>query len=144
MHANELSRKDGMKRLLALLLLIPALAFAQAQRTDNAGTQPVFNRVFGADQFITGNTVNIAVTASDQTLTLTQTIPATKGCQIRLVNSGTQTVFVRFDGTTVTTSNGWPILPNTVEVFDISPGAAVHVIAAATGSTLYATLGYGS
>lgn len=112
-------------------------------RTDDSGTQPAFIRVFGADQFIGGSTANLAVTASDQTVTVTQTIPA-KGCQARLVNSGTQVVFFRFDGTTVTVNNGIPLLPNTVEVFDIMLGASIHAIAAATGSTLYVTLGYGA
>lgn len=114
------------------------------QRSDDSGTQPVLARVFGADQFLSGNTANLAVTASDQTVTVSQTIPATKGCQARLVNVGTQTVFFRFDGTTVTTSNGIPLLPNTAEVFDILPGASIHAIAAATGSTLYVTLGFGA
>lgn len=111
-------------------------------RTDDAGTPGVIARIFGSDQFIKGSTGNLVVTASAQTATLGATVPSV-GCIARIANIGTQTVFVRFDGTVPTVSNALPILPNTVELFDLGPGATVQAIAAATGSTLYVTLGYG-
>jgi len=37
-----------------------------------------------------------------------------------------------------------PILANSVEVFSVGSLDSITAIAAATGSTLYATLGYGS
>lgn len=88
-----------------------------------------------------GPTVNVAVTASAQTLTFStsQSPPTT----LRLCNIGTQTVFVNAQAT-ATTSNGIPILAGTVELFDWPSSGSISVIAAATGSTLYATSGVGN
>lgn len=88
-----------------------------------------------------GDTVNVAVTASAQTLTFTAPPSGQITGNVRLVNDGAVTVFVRFDGVTATVANGLPLLPGTVEMF--GGAAAVSVIAAATGSTLYATCGQG-
>lgn len=86
-----------------------------------------------------GDTVNIAVTATAQTLTFTAPPSGQITGAVRLVNAGTQTVFARFDGVTATVANGLPILPNTEHL--AAGGAAVSVIAGTTGSTLYATCG---
>ena len=68
---------------------------------------------------------------------------------IRLLNSGTETVFVLFnDATEATLLNAMPILPGSVEVFfvqsDATDAVVIQTIAANTGSTLYATLGRGN
>lgn len=88
-----------------------------------------------------GATVNIAVTGSAQTLTFTQEVSG--ATNLRLANVGTQTVFVRTDGVTATAAAGMPILANSVEVIDKGSRATLSVIAGATGSTLYATTGFG-
>ena len=89
-----------------------------------------------------GDTVNVAVTATAQTLTLTSPGAGTGNATLRLANKGSETVFFHFLAT-ATLSNGVPILPNTVEVFDLGGLTSLSVIAAATGSTLYATTGVG-
>lgn len=92
-----------------------------------------------------GDTVNIAVTAASQALLLTS-LGATSGT-VRLVNIGNQTIFLKFgtSGTTTTTAAGFPLMPNTAEIFAFGSNAITHVavIAATTGSTLYATSGQG-
>lgn len=89
----------------------------------------------------TGLTANLAVTAASQTVTL-GTIPQ-GGCEARLLVRGTQDVFVRFDGTAAAVGTGMPLAPGVVEVFSFVPGNSITAIAAATGSTLYVTLGQG-
>jgi len=86
-----------------------------------------------------GATVNVAVTASAQTLTFSTTQPMDN---VRLANVGTQTVFVNFQAT-ATVNNGIPILAGTVELFSAIPGS-LSCIASAVGSTLYATVGQGA
>ena len=92
----------------------------------------------------TGTTVNIAVTAASQNLTLPV---QNKGGQnnYRLVNAGSQTVFFKkgADGASLTTSI--PVLAGSVECFEMEPGVTtIAVIAAAVGSTLYVTAGKGA
>lgn len=65
------------------------------------------------------------------------------GASVRLVNSGTQVVFLNFTGA-ASSSTSMPMLPNTVETFSLPPTATISAIAAATGSTLYATVGEGT
>lgn len=88
-----------------------------------------------------GYTTSLPVTATAQPLNLPITMPQ-EGCNLRLANIGTQTVYVTFTGA-ATVANGMPLEPNTVEMFSIGPGDAISAIAAATGSTLYATMGDG-
>lgn len=91
-----------------------------------------------------GNTVNLAVTGSTQQLTF----PAGVGTRsIRVVNVGSQTIFINKGDSTVTasTSTSLPILANTVESFLIHPeDTTLAAIAAGAGSTLYITIGEGS
>jgi hypothetical protein len=89
-------------------------------------------------------TVNGAVTGSVTQLTLGVENSAAEA-SVRLVNVGSQTIFWAY-GTEagLTVANGVPMLPNTVEVFMLPPNTqTISVIAAATGSTLYATVGDG-
>lgn len=95
-----------------------------------------------AFEALSGSTANLAVTGADQTMTITQVIPP-GGCVGLFTNVGPQTVFVRMDSTAVTTSNGIPILPNSQVTLGVNFGATPRAIAAATGSTLYLTLGNG-
>jgi hypothetical protein len=89
----------------------------------------------------TGATVNVAVTGSAQNLTFTA--PATNTSPVlRLCNIGTQTVFINFQAT-ATVSNGIPLLANSAETFEQGSTTTLSVIAATTGSTLYATTGFG-
>lgn len=66
-------------------------------------------------------------------------------CSARLANVGTQTIFVKVDGTTATLANGIPLFPNTAQIFTIAPseGNPISAIASAVGSTLYVTFGEG-
>ena len=89
------------------------------------------------------STTSIAVTASNQTLTLSPN-GGTQDATIRLANIGSQTVFVALGTVTSAVATSMPILSNTVEVFTLPGGVTtLSVIAAATGSTLYATIGQG-
>lgn len=89
-------------------------------------------------------TQNIAVTASAQTATLTGAIGT---FQVRFCNVGTQLVYIlpgEASQTTVTASNGIPLPAGQTEIFTFSQGTiSFSVIAGATGSTLYYTVGEG-
>lgn len=91
---------------------------------------------------IQGLTDNIAVTASSQALLLTA-LPTNKDRSIRLVNSGTQVVFFVLSHVSPTATTAMtPLLANTAETFLLKKDVQfVGVIAASTGSTLYATVG---
>jgi len=87
-------------------------------------------------------TLNIAVTAANQTFTIPA--PASNGGTIRLANVGSQVVFWAYGTVTSAVATSTPLLPNTAEVFTLPGGVTrLSVIAAATGSTLYATIGEG-
>ncbi|MGG2046765.1 hypothetical protein [Burkholderia gladioli] len=97
----------------------------------------------GAAGATPNSTTNLAVTTAVQQLTL-PAVPA-EGATLRLVCSGTQTVFWSYGVSSgLTVSNGVPLLANTVEPFFVPGGATqISLIAAATGSTVYATIGDG-
>jgi len=89
-------------------------------------------------------TVNVAVTAASQALTIPDVPFGTRS--LRLANIGTQTVFIDFGTTSGTASltTSIPLIANTSEVFTIDNNITyVNVIAASTGSTMYATYGEG-
>jgi hypothetical protein len=88
-----------------------------------------------------GASALLAVTASPLPLTLPAAI-AQGGGTVRLVTSGSQVIFLRFDGTNAATTD-MPMLPNTVELFTLAPGMSISAISTATGTTLYATQGSG-
>lgn len=68
---------------------------------------------------------------------------------VRVVNSGTNLVWVNFGNSTVTaaipatTANGAGValLPNTEKTFLVQAGSYIAAIAAATGNTVYVTAG---
>lgn len=88
-------------------------------------------------------TVNVAVTAATQFLT----IPDTLGTRsVRLVNLGPDTIFIEFvqAAQTAAVTTSLPMLPNTVEVFTLPLDVTrLSVIGTTTTSTLYATYGEG-
>lgn len=91
--------------------------------------------------FPIGATQNIAVTATAQSLALNAAHLEANG--IRLVNIGTQTVFVNFGQngsvTAATAAAAMPIPAGNSIIIGASRLTNLSVIAAATGSTLYAT-----
>ena len=91
--------------------------------------------------FAPSSTQSVAVTVAEQTLSF----PDVNGSRtLRLVNSGSTTIFILINGsTTVTTANGFPMLGNTVEMFAAPNTCTVRVIAGGAGSTLYVTSGMG-
>jgi hypothetical protein len=84
------------------------------------------------------------------TIVSSLTIPALSTSQtVRLLNAGTETVFILInDATEATLLNAMPLLAGSAEVFFVSSDAVdavvIQTIAANTGSTLYATLGRGN
>lgn len=91
---------------------------------------------------VLGATTNLAVTGSAQSLTLPQ-ISDGGLRQYVLTVIGSQPVFV-LTGGTATVNNAMPLLPGSqVSVSVDSAVTSISAIAAATGSTLYATVGYG-
>lgn len=95
-------------------------------------------------------TLNAAVTASSAQITLPTPIatsPAGTGnpWQLRLLNAGNQTIFWAWGSVTAAVATSTPMLANTAEVFTCPEGVSqISVIAAATGSTLYCTAGFGA
>lgn len=89
-------------------------------------------------------TQNIAVTATAQTVTFNVSMGV---FAVRFCNIGTQTVFLLVGETTQTTAtvnNAIPLPAGQTEIFTFSQGTLTFsVIAAATGSTLYTTVGEG-
>jgi hypothetical protein len=91
----------------------------------------------------TGVTVNEAVTGSAETVSIAAALGDRDGA-VRIANIGTVTIFITLDGTTPTTSNGIPMIANTVECFSMPQGkTAVKHIASGAGSTIYVTPGRG-
>ena len=95
---------------------------------------------------IAGNvTVNLAVTASSQTLICSTDNSST---QFRVVNIGTQTVFLAYGtaGTTpvATVSTCIAMVAGSVEVFTFPQNVVLAAIAGNTGSTIYVTPGIGN
>lgn len=90
-------------------------------------------------------TQNIAVTATAQTHSFNYTLGM---FGVRFVNIGTQTVFLlprmRTDATAATVTNSIPLPAGQTEVFTMGLEVDnISVIAPATGSTLYTTVGEG-
>lgn len=89
------------------------------------------------------NTLAQAVTATNATFTLPALAIGTEQ-SIVLTNIGTQTAFWAWGTVTSTVTTSMPLLANSAQVFAVPYGVTtISIIAAATGSTLYATLGTG-
>jgi hypothetical protein len=98
---------------------------------------------FGKSFEPTGATVNEAVTAAAETVSLAGRLSDRDGA-IRVANIGTVTIFITLDGTTPTVSNAIPLVANTAESFSMPAGKTdVKHIAAGAGSTIYVTPGRG-
>jgi hypothetical protein len=89
-------------------------------------------------QVVQESSQTLAVTASSQAITL----PTRNGnASVRIVVVGTQNVFWRLDGAAAVATST-PMLANTVETFFLSRDATtINFIAAATGTTVYITIG---
>ena len=87
-----------------------------------------------------GNTVSLDITTTPQNISLNVN---TGDNSCRIVNIGTQTVFINFLGTALT-STSVPILPGTAETFGLQGSATLSAVAPAAGSKLYVTSGSGS
>lgn len=87
-------------------------------------------------------TLNTAVTGVAASVTL---VLGMGGKSLRILNSGTQIIFVRLvtaSGGAATLASSMPVLPNTVETFFASNEVlSVSAIAAGAGSTMYVTVG---
>ena len=102
-------------------------------------------RPFGPKPTNSQNTVNLAVTGSNQSVALVGT-PGQGYQSVRIVANGTVPVFINFStGTgTASTSTDMVMLPGTVEVFWLpKPITHVNAIAAGVGTTIYCTVGEG-
>lgn len=88
-------------------------------------------------------TVNLVVTATPGTITPTRAHMGTQ--TVRILNAGTQIVFVSFGEAVVvpaSTATSMPILPNSVETFLLRNEVGfLSFVAAGTGSTVYVTTG---
>ena len=89
------------------------------------------------------STSNIAVTAVSQTLVLSPSV-GSDGGSMRVANIGSQTIFIALGTVTANASTSMPMLANSIETFSLPGGVnTLSVIAPATGSTIYATVGIG-
>lgn len=92
-----------------------------------------------------GSTVNLAVLTTSATVVVAPAVTAHRAC--RILNSGTNTVFINLGGpsTTATLTNSFPLLPNTERVFWFhNDWTTVAAISTATGNTIYITMGEGA
>lgn len=89
------------------------------------------------------STTNAAVTASSAQFTLPPI--GSDGGSLLLTVVGTQTVFVAYGNVTASVTTSMPLIANSAQTISIPPGITqLSVIAAGTGSTIYATGGIGS
>lgn len=88
-------------------------------------------------------TANAAVTAGSTAITIVGAPVGTAA--VRLLNNGSAVVFITIQDTSTvaaTTTTSVPMLPNSVETFEITnDNQFVSVISTTTGNTLYVTLG---
>lgn len=93
---------------------------------------------------VAGNTQALNVGTVDSNVTLDAGITS-----VRLVNDGSQTIFVAFNAPAVipvpgTPASGFAMLPNSVETFTVAASSTVHCIASSGTNVLYITDGQGS
>lgn len=88
-------------------------------------------------------TASLAVTAASQTFTIP--LVPDDGAMVRIVNDGTQVIHWNYGSIAAAVGTSTPMIAASVEVFTVPPGTTqISVIAAATGSTIRATVGIGS
>lgn len=86
-------------------------------------------------------TQNVAMDGTAKSITIGR--PSDVECAVNIVVIGTQTVFVRLDGTVPTTTNAKPLLANTDSTLWVSQGVTTVRLIGAAGSTAYVTPGRG-
>jgi hypothetical protein len=89
-----------------------------------------------------GATQNVAMDGTAKTITLAQAA-GDRNTSVNIVVSGTQTAFVRLDGTTPTTANAKPMLANTDQTLSMPAGGTTVKLIGTAGSTVYVTAGRG-
>lgn len=103
-----------------------------------------FDLITNSQNAKAGATTNVAVLTTVASITVS---PVSIGNRtVRLLNSGTNVIFVSFGDTTATATlaNSMPLLPNSAETFYFhNDWTTIATISAATGNTLYATMGEG-
>lgn len=89
-------------------------------------------------------TVTIAVTTSSASVAIGNQTDV-GGASVRVANTGTGLAFIAFGkGSATATTSGLPILPGTVEAFEIGSATYVAAITATGSTTLYFTPGMGA
>lgn len=86
-----------------------------------------------------GDTQNSAMDGSAKTVTVSGISDVNSS--VHLFVSGNQTVFVRVDGTTPTTSNALPLAAGTTQTLSMPAGSTTVKAIGTAGSTLYVTPG---
>lgn len=118
-----------MKRLLALLAWLPALALADVQPISPA---------FQGSKTISCTSSSAATALPTAALGMTQ---------LELQNAGTVAIFVEVgsSGAAAAVASGYPVLPGQSKVITV-PNTITHVacIVAVTTTTLYVTIGVGN
>jgi hypothetical protein len=92
-----------------------------------------------------GATVNLAVTTTTGSVPLTTSLNSRE--EVRIVNPSSVVMFIEFGASDVTaaTATSMPMLPGTVETFEVAPSQThVAAITASGSATLYATTGRGA
>lgn len=87
----------------------------------------------------TGDTQNVAMDGTAKTITIAR--PSDKDGSVNIVIIGTQTVFVRVDGTVPTTSNAKPLYAGSDGTLGMPAGSTTVKLIGAAGSTAYVTPG---
>lgn len=88
------------------------------------------------------STTALAVTGSNQTFSLPAVGP--DGASLLISNSGTQVVFIAYGSVTSSITTSMPVINNSAILIQLPPGVTqISCIAAAVGSTIYATVGDG-
>lgn len=129
-----------MKKILVLLLVLLSCTPVLAQQVP--GLQTVTPLSPGA-------TVSISVTSAASAATalgLTFTPASNSGAQVMVTNTGSNTAFITFGGSTVAaTTSGIPIPAGVVEVFTVNQYMTyVSAITASSTTTVYFTVGIGN
>lgn len=90
-----------------------------------------------------GATQNAVMDGTAKTITLTDALPDRDG-SVYVANIGTETAFLRLDGTTPTNTNAMALPAGSAQAFSMPVGKTAVKIIGAAGSTVYVTGGRGA
>lgn len=88
-----------------------------------------------------GATQNAVMDGTAKTITISRVSDVDSSVNVVVI--GTQTAFVRVDGTAPTTSNAKPMLANSDQTLQMPAGSTTVNIIGSAGSTVYVTPGRG-